>query len=136
MVTASMVMRWFPAWTTSDAGVPLNTADVLPDGSKVDGVATLRQALVKRPDLFVQTVVEKLLVYALGRGLTFEDMPAVRAVVRESRNHDYRFQSLVTAIVGSVPFQMRTASGSGLRASRTAASSELQASSSGLRASR
>jgi mono/diheme cytochrome c family protein len=95
-------------WRTKDAnGLPLNTADVLTDGTKIDGVASLRQALVRRPDVFVQTVTEKLMVYALGRGLTFEDMPEVRKVVRAAAQKGYRFSALIQGIVESVPFQMR-----------------------------
>src|SRR5688572_26484917 len=96
------------AWRTKDAnGLPLNTADVLTDGTKVDGVVSLRQALVRRPDVFVQTLTEKLMVYALGRGLTFEDMPEVRKVVRTAGQKGYRFSALIEGIVESVPFQMR-----------------------------
>ncbi len=62
---------------------------------------------MKRPDVFVQTLSEKLLLYAIGRGLTPEDMPAVRAIVRNARSQDYRFSSLVLGIVNSVPFQWR-----------------------------
>jgi hypothetical protein len=95
-------------WRTANlGGVALDTADVMPDGTRVTGVVGLRQALLKRPDVFVQTLAEKLLLYAVGRGLTPEDMPAVRAIVREARGHDYRFSSLVMGIVSSVPFQMR-----------------------------
>ncbi len=67
----------------------------------------LREALVRRKDVFVQTMTEKLLVYALGRGLDFHDMPAVRAIVRDAARHDYRFSSLVLGIVNSLPFQMK-----------------------------
>jgi hypothetical protein len=96
------------AWrATNEAGATLNTVDVLPDGTKVDGVVTLRQALLRRPDVFVQTVAEKLLVYALGRGLTPQDMPAVRKIVRDSSQRDDRFSALILGIVNSVPFQMR-----------------------------
>jgi mono/diheme cytochrome c family protein len=96
------------AWrTANEAGLPLDTKDVLGDGTEVDGVTALRRALVKRPEVFVQTLVEKLLVYALGRGLTFEDMPTVRAIVKRARAEDYRFSSLVSGIVNSAPFQMR-----------------------------
>ena len=96
------------AWRTKDAnGLPLNTADVLTDGTKVDGVVSLRQALVRRPDVFVQTLTEKLMVYALGRGLTYEDMPEVRKVVRGAAQKGYRFSALIQGIVESVPFQMR-----------------------------
>ena len=64
-------------------------------------------ALLKRPDVFVQTLTEKLLVYALGRGLTAQDMPVVRAIVRQTQGQAYRFSALVQGIVNSVPFQMR-----------------------------
>ncbi len=98
------------AWRTKDAaGLPLNTADVLTDGTKVDGVVSLRQALVDRPDVFVQTLTEKLMVYALGRGLTYEDMPEVRKVVRQAGQRGYRFSALIQGIVESRPFTMRVA---------------------------
>jgi hypothetical protein len=93
--------------TVNEAGLPLDTRDVLGDGTEVDGAAALRRALLKRPDVFVQTLTEKLLVYAVGRGLTSEDMPTVRAIVRRARTEDYRFSSLVSGIVNSAPFQMR-----------------------------
>jgi hypothetical protein len=96
------------AWRTKDAaGLPLNTADVLTDGTEIDGVVSLRQALVRRPDVFVQTLAEKLMVYALGRGLTHEDMPEVRKVVRGAAQKGYRFSALIQGIVNSVPFQNR-----------------------------
>jgi hypothetical protein len=95
-------------WRTKNVGgFTLDTVDVLPDGTRIEGVAGLRQALLSRPEVFVQTLSEKLLVYALGRGLTPEDMPAVRAVVRDARSQNYRFSALVMGIVSSVPFQMR-----------------------------
>ena len=96
------------AWRTRDtAGLPLNTADELTDGTKVDGVVALRRALVRRPDVFVQTLTEKLMVYALGRGLTYEDMPQVRKVVRDAAGRGYRFSALIDGIIESAPFQMR-----------------------------
>jgi len=96
------------AWrTANEFGVTLNTADVLANGEKIDGVDTLRQALLRHPDVFVQTLTEKLLVYALGRGLTAQDMPIVRQIVRESKSQQYRFPALLQSIVKSVPFQMR-----------------------------
>jgi hypothetical protein len=100
------------AWRTKDGnGLPLNTADVLTDGTKIDGVVSLRQALVRRPDVFVQTLTEKLMVYALGRGLTYEDMPEVRKVVRGAAQKGYRFSALIQSIVESVPFTMRVKTG-------------------------
>ena len=95
-------------WRTKNVGgFALDTSDVLPDGTRIDGVVGLRNALLKRPEVFVQTLTEKLLVYALGRGLTPEDMPAVRAIVRTAGGQNDKFSSLVNAIVSSVPFQMR-----------------------------
>ena len=95
-------------WRTKDrAGLTLNTADVLADGTRIAGVVSLRQALVKRPDVFVQTLTEKLMVYALGRGLTAEDMPVVRKIVRDGLQQQYRFTALLQGIVTSAPFQMR-----------------------------
>jgi hypothetical protein len=95
-------------WRTRDrAGLALNTTDVLADGTRIDGVVSLRQALTRRPDVFVQTFTEKLLVYALGRGLTAEDMPVVREIVRDAGRQQYRFTALLEGIVTSAPFQMR-----------------------------
>jgi len=96
------------AWrTTTEAGVPLDTTDTLADGTVVHGATSLRQALVARSDVFAQTLTRKLMVYALGRGLTYADMPAVRAIVRDAARQDYRFSAIVLGIVNSVPFQMR-----------------------------
>ena len=95
-------------WRTEDqAGLSLNTADVLADGTTITGTVALRQALLRRPDVFVQTLTEKLLVYAIGRGLTADDMPVVRKIVREAGREGYRFTALLQGIVASVPFQMR-----------------------------
>ena len=96
------------AWRTkNEAGLPLNTADVLVDGTKIADVVGLRDALLRRADVFVQTLTEKMLVYALGRGLTPEDMPGVRAIVRDARQSNYRFSSILQGIVNAAPFQMR-----------------------------
>jgi mono/diheme cytochrome c family protein len=100
------------AWRTDDAGIAIDASGELADGTRVDGVVTLRQALLKHPDVFVRTMTEKMLTYALGRGLDYRDMPVVRSIVRESDRHNYRFSSLVLGIVNSVPFQMKTKSNS------------------------
>jgi hypothetical protein len=100
------------AWRTRDGGTrgtPVDASGQLVDGTKVDGVVALREALLRDPEIFVGTVTEKLLTYALGRGLTASDMPAVRAIVRDARRDDYRFSSIVLGIVRSAPFQMRSA---------------------------
>ena len=72
-------------------------------------MAGLRQALLARPEVFVGTLAEKLMTYALGRGVTYSDAPAVRAIHRQAAADDYRFSALVGAIVRSAPFQMRRA---------------------------
>ena len=85
----------------------LDTSGMLPDGTAFDGVAELRAALVERPERFVGTVTEKLLTYALGRGLAYYDMPAVRRIVREAAASDYGMQSIIVGIVKSYPFLHR-----------------------------
>ena len=85
----------------------LDTSGVLPDGTAFDGVAGLRAALVERPDRFATTVTEKLLTYALGRGLDHYDMPAVRRIVRDAAVDDYGMHSIIVGIVNSYPFLHR-----------------------------
>jgi hypothetical protein len=99
------------AWRTRESGIAIDASGELTDGTKIDGVAALRDALVRRPDVLVGTMTEKLMTYALGRTLGHQDMPAVRAIVRSAARDDYRFSSLVRGIVSSVPFQMRNARG-------------------------
>ena len=98
------------AWRTDDQGAPIDASDTLVDGTKVNGPAELRQALLRHPEMFVTAFTEKLLVYALGRGLDHHDMPAVRAIVRGAAGDDHRFGAIVLGIARSVPFQMREAS--------------------------
>jgi hypothetical protein len=97
------------AWRTSDNGERVDTSGQLSDGTKIEGVAGLREALLKRPEVFATTVTEKLMTYALGRGLGPEDMPAVRAIVRQSELENYRFVSLIDGVAKSTPFRMRKA---------------------------
>ena len=87
----------------------IDASGVLPDGTAFDGVAELRAALVRRPERFVTTMTEKLLTYALGRGLTHADMPAVRRILRETADGGYRLQSIILSVVRSDPFQSRRA---------------------------
>ena len=77
------------------------------DGTKLYGPASLREALLSRSDVFVRTLTEKLLTYAIGRGLKYYDMPVVRSITREAARNDNRFSSLVSGIVKSDPFQMK-----------------------------
>jgi hypothetical protein len=96
-------------WRTHESGKPIDASGGLPDGSKFDGIGGLQKALLSRPEVFVNTMTEKLLTYSVGRGVEYYDAPAVRKVVRESRDKGYRFSSLVLGIVNSTPFQMRRA---------------------------
>jgi len=93
-------------WRTTQFGRPLDASGQMTDGSKIDGPASLRQALVRYSPQFVRTLTEKLLTYALGRGVEYQDMPLVRSIVRDAAPGDYRFASLVMGIVKSAPFQM------------------------------
>jgi hypothetical protein len=96
------------SWRTiTEAGTPVNAIVQLADGSQVEGPATLRQMLLSRPNVFVGTMTEKMLTYALGRGLDYYDMPTVRKIVRDAAASNYRFSTIVMGIVKSTPFQMR-----------------------------
>lgn len=98
------------AWRTRDGGTrgaPVDASGQLVDGTAINGVVELRAALLREPETFVRTLTEKLMTYAVGRGLTATDMPAVRTVVRDSARDQYRFSSVILEIVRSVPFQMR-----------------------------
>ena len=89
-------------------GTPLDVAGTLADGTKVNGPAALREAILSRPDAFVTVITEKMLTYALGRGLEPGDMPVVRRIVKKAAQNDYQLSSIVMGIVESAPFQMRT----------------------------
>jgi hypothetical protein len=98
-------------WRATDDGAPIDTRGKLPDGSEFNGPAGLRKILLeKHRDEFIQTLTEKLLVYALGRGLEPQDKPAVRSIVRQAARENYRMSAFLAAIIESVPFQMRRAS--------------------------
>jgi Protein of unknown function (DUF1592)/Protein of unknown function (DUF1588)/Protein of unknown function (DUF1587)/Protein of unknown function (DUF1585)/Protein of unknown function (DUF1595) len=99
------VGQWRNAGTD---GAPLDTTGVLADGAKVDGPVALRNAILSRPDAFVSALTERLLIYALGRGIDPPDMPVVRRIVRKAAQNEYRFSSIIMGIVESAPFQMRT----------------------------
>ena len=85
---------------------PIDASGVLLDGTKVDGPAALRGALLQQKDQFVKAVTSKLLMYALGREIDYHDAPAIRAIVRAAAADDYRWSSTILAIVKSTPFQM------------------------------
>ena len=92
--------RWRPG---------VDASGILPDGTRIDGPIGLRKVLLARKDQFVTTATERLLTYALGRGVEPFDMPAVRTIARNSAAGDYRWSTLITGVVNSVPFQMRRA---------------------------
>jgi hypothetical protein len=90
-----------------ESGTKIDPSGVFPDGTKFEGVAELRQLLLRRPEQFVGTLTENLLTYSLGRSLAYYDAPTVRAIVREAARSDYRFSALIMGVVNSKPFQMR-----------------------------
>lgn len=94
-------------WRELDAGLPIDASGGLPDGSEFTGVDGLERALCRRPEPFVRTLTEKLLTFALGRGVEARDAPAIRKIVRDAEPDDYRFSSLILGIAHSTPFQMR-----------------------------
>ena len=93
--------------TVGESNDPIDASGVLPDGRRFEGPAGLRTALLHAPEQFVHTVTEKLLMYALGRGVEHFDAPTIRAIVRDAERDGYRFASIVLGIVNSTPFQMR-----------------------------
>jgi mono/diheme cytochrome c family protein len=90
-----------------DAGDPIDASGTLASGRHVGGPAELNQALLEHPDQFVQAITEKLMTFALGRGLRYQDMPVVRQIVRDSAQDDYRFESIIRGIVASPGFRMK-----------------------------
>ena len=100
------------SWRTIDAASnsPIDASGALPDGTLFEGPAGLREVLLeKRQYDFIMNVIEKLLTYSLGRGVEFTDAPAMREIMRKSLSNDYRFSSIIKAIIESTPFQMRRA---------------------------
>jgi hypothetical protein len=96
-------------WREIEAGKPIDASGGLPGGSRFTGVDGLERGLLDRPEMFVGTMAEKLLTYALGRGVEHYDAPAIRKIVRDAKQDDYRFSALILGVVESVPFRMRRA---------------------------
>jgi hypothetical protein len=94
-------------WRTTDGPSTIDASAELVDGSRLNGPSTLRKALMTRSDLFVQTVIEKLMTYGTAHTLQYRDMPAVRAIMKQSARDNHEFSSIVTALVKSAPFQMK-----------------------------
>jgi hypothetical protein len=93
--------------TKGEDGAPIDAGSALPDGTKLDGPAALRNLLLRRQDELVETITEKLLAYALGRSIQYDDYPAIRSIVRETAATNHTWSSVIVAMVRSVPFQMR-----------------------------
>ena len=94
------------AWRTTDEGTHVDPAATVFDGTKINGPTSLRNWLATYSDQFVQVVAEKLLTYALGRGVEYQDMPLVRSLSRDAAKNGNRFSALVLGVVKSKPFQM------------------------------
>jgi len=94
-------------WRVKDGHASIDARDTVYDGTKIDGAAGLRNFLLSRQSVVVQTMTEKLLGYSLGRALGYYDMPAVRTILRDASRQDNRFSSIVMGIVNSAPFEMR-----------------------------
>ncbi len=92
---------------SSEGGAPIEASGAMPNGAVIDGPDGLKKVLLARKDEFVENLADKLLTYALGRGTEYYDQPAVREIRRQAERNDYKFSSLVLAIVNSVPFEMR-----------------------------
>ena len=96
-------------WRTTDDGARIDPSGTLFDGTAIDGAVGLRKALLRQPEVFVGVMTEKMLTYALGRGLEYYDMPTVRKIVHDGRSTNYKFSSIVSGIVKSAPFELRQA---------------------------
>jgi hypothetical protein len=94
-------------YRAKDGDAAIDVSGQLVDGTKLDGPASLRNALLARSDVFVRTLTEKLLAYGTGRALKYYDMPVVRSIARNAAADDNRFSSLIVGVVKSDPFQMK-----------------------------
>ena len=94
------------AWRTEDAGNPIDPTGYATDGTYLEGIPSLRELIVRNGDLFAQSVVEKLLTYAVGRGMEYQDMPLIRQITREAAKDNYRFSSLLMGVIESPAFTM------------------------------
>jgi hypothetical protein len=97
------------AWRINDNGSPVDSVGDLYDGTRMDGPEGLRSALLKHSETVIASFTESLMTYALGRRLEYYDMPAVRAIIREARKHNYRFSSFITGVACSAAFRMSSA---------------------------
>lgn len=98
-------------YRTEDNGKPLDISSALPDGTKVEGIDGVRQLVLRNPDMFVEAMVSKLLMYGLGRNIQYYDQPAIRMIARDTAKANYTFAAEVLGVVSSQPFQNRTVRG-------------------------
>ena len=91
-------------WRNKDAGYAIDPTAVTTDGTELTGLRSLREFALRNGDLFAQSITEKLLTYALGRGVEYQDMPLIRSITREAASNDYRFSSLVMGVITSPAF--------------------------------
>jgi hypothetical protein len=97
-------------WRTTDAGAPVDVSGTLVDGSRYGSFAEFRQLMLTNyREEFVATLTEKLLTYAVGRGVEYLDMPAIRTITRDAASNDYRWSSIILGVIKSTPFQMKRA---------------------------
>lgn len=94
-------------WRVFEGGQPIDSSGALPDGQKIDSVTALEQGIIERPEVFVETLVTKLMTFGLGRGIEPADGPAIRKIVNEAAKADYAFSAIITEIVNSTPFRLR-----------------------------
>jgi hypothetical protein len=95
------------AFRTKDAGQPIDASATMPDGTAFAGIAGLQRILMSRKDEFTRAFTERLMTYALARGLGARDMPAVRAIARDAAADGYRVQTIIKGIAASTPFTLR-----------------------------
>jgi hypothetical protein len=96
-------------WRTESDGAPIDASASLPDGTRFEGVGGLRSLLATHQEDFVRTFTEKLLAYAIGRGIEYTDLPAIRKIARDAAPQEYRWSSIILGIVNSAPFSMSAA---------------------------
>src|SRR5262249_22448221 len=96
-------------YRTADGGTTIDPSGAMPDGTKFSGAVEFRKALLQRREELMLSLTEKMMTYALGRGLEYYDMPAIRQVVRGAAGRDYRWSAIVANLVRSTPFRMRRA---------------------------
>src|SRR5947207_2153146 len=98
-------------WRTESDGAPIDPAATFPDGSRFSGASGLRALLASHKEDFARTLTEKLMAFAVGRGIEYTDLPAIRKIARDAAPGDYRWSSIILGIINSPPFSMATATG-------------------------